>query len=337
MTVSQNHVALIGADTLLGTEIKEVLESNGSVSIDNFAANGEANFGEEEGEPVYRQALSSENLANSSVAISAGAPEGAAKALSIAAARGGDLKVIDCTGALDQQPEARIASPFLDATASSDWLLVLPHPASSVIALLLSRLALYQKINRALVEVFEPASERGRLGLAELQQQTTSLLAFKTLDKKIYDAQVSFAMLPAYGEKSVVHLQAIEQRIETHLATLLGNLAQQKAAVPMPSLRLIQAPVFHGYTFSLWVEFEDLVQIPEVEAVLETDSIDVRSAEHEMPTNVGIAGMSGLGVGDIRIDRNNPRAVWLWAVADNLRIVADQVNDLLRKWKPATK
>ena len=27
--------------------------------------------------------------------------------------------------------------------------------------------------------------------------------------------------------------------------------------VPMPSLRLIQAPVFHGYTFSAWVEFEE--------------------------------------------------------------------------------
>jgi hypothetical protein len=34
-------------------------------------------------------------------------------------------------------------------------------------------------------------------------------------------------------------------------------------------------------------------------------------------------------VGDLRVDRNNPRAVWLWMVADNLRLLADSVASLL--------
>ena len=35
----------------------------------------------------------------------------------------------------------------------------------------------------------------------------------------------------------------------------LASLLAGWPGVPMPSLRLIQAPVFHGHSFSLWVEF----------------------------------------------------------------------------------
>ena len=48
-----------------------------------------------------------------------------------------------------------------------------------------------------------------------------------------------------------------------------------------------------------------------------------------MPTNVEIAAQSGIQVGDIRVDRNNPRAVWIWLVVDNLRWVADSTEELL--------
>jgi aspartate-semialdehyde dehydrogenase len=43
----------------------------------------------------------------------------------------------------------------------------------------------------------------------------------------------------------------------------------------------------------------------------------------EPPTNVGIAGQSGLAVGAIAPDHNQPRACWLWMVADNLRLAAE--------------
>jgi hypothetical protein len=38
---------------------------------------------------------------------------------------------------------------------------------------------------------------------------------------------------------------------------------------------------------------------------------------------VGATGQAGVTAGLIELDRNNPRAVWLWAVADNYRISAD--------------
>jgi aspartate-semialdehyde dehydrogenase len=330
MKTAKIRLALVGADTLLGRELKSVLEADKNIIIDSFAANGEPNFGEEEGEAVYREALTAELLKETAVVVSAGSAEGADKALQIARTRGGSLKLIDCNGHLDQQPEARI---YVSGGEPS-FLLVLPQPAASILASVLRRLAQYQPIVRAVVEIFEPASERGQAGISELQQQTTGLLSFRQLEKKVFDAQLSFNMLPAYGEKAPQLLESVEQRVETHLATLIANASQTQPQIPMPSLRLIQAPVFHGYTISAWVEFEQMAEAQRITDVLESDSaIDLRTAEHEMPTNVGAAGQSGISVGDLRVDRNNARAVWLWVVADNLRIVADQVNDLVKEWQ----
>jgi aspartate-semialdehyde dehydrogenase len=149
-----------------------------------------------------------------------------------------------------------------------------------------------------------------------LQQQTASLLAFKPLDKKVFDAQLSFNLLPQYGEDAPLQLADIEHRIERHVATLLDQ-------PPMPSLRLVQAPVFHGYSISLWIEFNSDASAAALAKALASAGIDVRGADLEAPTNVGAAGQSGLLVGDIRMDSNNPRAAWLWIVCDNLRLRAD--------------
>jgi aspartate-semialdehyde dehydrogenase len=326
MTRSTKRLALIGADNLLGREIKEVLETaHRGAHIESFASNGEANFGEEEGEAVFRQAVTPKTLSDQDAVILAGSPEGSAKALAIVKDMPASVRMIDCTGMLDHEANARIFSPWIDTTVPPEQIVVIAQASAAAVALLLSRLGPYHPIARAVFEIFEPASEQGKLGIAELQQQTTSLLSFKALEKKIYDAQVSFAMLPAYGSDAAISLAAIEQRVERHLATILARLIHQGSVIAMPSLRLMQAPVFHGYTISGWIEFEKLAHSKEVEDALSSPEIDVRSGEQEAPTNIGVAGQSGLTVGDIRVDRNNPRAVWIWAAADNLRIVADGV------------
>jgi len=106
-------------------------------------------------------------------------------------------------------------------------------------------------------------------------------------------------------------------------------LGKQTAPPTMPSLRLIQAPVFHGYSLSLWVEFDTNIAAAELGEALSSKRIDVRGFGEEPPHNVGAANQSGLIAGDIRVDHNNPRAAWLWVVFDNLRVTADETADIL--------
>jgi aspartate-semialdehyde dehydrogenase len=164
----------------------------------------------------------------------------------------------------------------------------------------------------------------------ELQHQTVSLLSFKSLPQAIFDAQLSFNLLARYGEQAPTTLEETELRIERHLATLLALPGDGEDA-PIPSLRLIQAPVFHGYSFSAWVEFEGNPGVEALESGLTSDSIDVRDAESEPPTNVGHAGLGGISVGGITPDRNNPEACWFWLVADNLRLAAENAVAVARQ------
>jgi aspartate-semialdehyde dehydrogenase len=164
----------------------------------------------------------------------------------------------------------------------------------------------------------------------ELQQQTISLFAFKTLPRTIFDAQLAFNLVAGYGEEAPAALGDSELRIEHHLATLL-DLPAEGSGAPMPSLRLVQAPVFHGYSFSAWVEFYANPGIEALESGLATASIEVRGSEFEPPTNVGQAGQGGIAVGAIAPDRNNPEACWFWLVADNLRLAAENAVALARQ------
>jgi aspartate-semialdehyde dehydrogenase len=322
-------VALIGADTLLGREVQEVIERRGNgASIAAFAASGEGNFGEQEGEAVYLEPLEGRALRERDAVIAAGSEAGARKAYEVVKAAGGHPVLIDCTGYLDHEAEARIVAPLVEASGAANWLLVVAHPAAGALALVLTRLSRHRRMRQAIAHVFEPASERGKRGLAELHQQTSSLLSFKPLEKDIYDAQLGFNLLSQYGEEAPEKLSSFEQRIERHLATLLSRLSNG-VPVPMPSLRLIQAPVFHGYSISLWVEFESEVRPGDLEQALASAQIEIRSADEEAPHCAGAANQSGLIAGDIRIDRNNPRGAWLWIVGDNLRLTADAAAELV--------
>jgi aspartate-semialdehyde dehydrogenase len=211
-----------------------------------------------------------------------------------------------------------------------DGVQTIAHPAAIALALLLTHLQKAGALRRSVVEIFEPVSERGQAGIAELQKQAVALLSFKPLPKDIFDAQVSFNMLSQYGSESPLALEEIEQKIDRHLASLLAA-----GGAPMPSLRLIQAPVFHGYSISAWVEFEESPGMDGILSALASANIDIRTNDHEPPTNVGVAGLGGITVGTITQDRNLPRAWWFWVVADNLQIAAENAWEVARGYLDA--
>jgi aspartate-semialdehyde dehydrogenase len=322
-------VAIVGGDTLLGRELEEVIKARSSgVVITPYAANAEGSFSNQDEEAAYMKELNAAGMAEQDAVILAGTEEGANKAYQLAAASTRRAPIlIDCTGSLEQKPNAQVVMPLSTDIETGAKLFILAHVAAAASALVLVRLARQARVRHAVIHVFEPASELGKRGINELHQQTTSLLAFKPLEKKVFDTQLSFNMLAQYGEEAVANLLRNEHRITRDIASVLSK--NSETGIPIPSVRLVQAPVFHGYSISFWVEFEAVAEAATVAEALASAQIEIRAADQEPPTNVGAVGQSGLVAGDIRIDDNNPRAVWIWAVCDNLRLIADGVADLL--------
>ncbi len=316
--------ALVGSETLLGRELRDLIAQAG-LPVDLKLITGDPEkagvLTEQGGEPALIWGLQEQVLRDARVVLLAGTPESSRQAMEL---RGDTPVVIDLTYVAEDHPRSFIRAPFVEPPgfrSPEDAVQCIAHPAAIAIAMVLSHLNAQFRIRRTVIHIFEPASERGTPGLEELQQQTLNLLSFKSLPKKIFDQQLSFNMLARYGDEAPISLESAELRIERHTATLLSRSGS--APAPIPSLRLIQAPVFHGYSLSLWVEFMDNPGVDAVESALANRNIDVRRSDLEPPTSAGMAGQSGISIGAVTMDRNAPQACWFWLAADNIRLAAE--------------
>ncbi len=326
---------LVGSESLLGREIRDIVaNAEPGFELRLIAAEGEepgrlTRVGDE---AVTVGDLSAANLIGAGAVFLAGSAASSEKALELTEEEG--TPVIDLTFAAEERPDSRVRAPLVESPdedrAGDSRIHSIAHPAAMALALLLRRLHANDPLRRAVVQIFAPASEQGKAGVEELQQQTISLLSFKPQPHEVFDTQLSFNMVASYGSAAPVALEDTELRIERHLATLL-DLAGEGEGAPLPSLRVIQAPVFHGYTFGVWAEFENSPDVEAVSAGLAAAHIEVRSGEFEPPTNVGQAGQGGIAVGAIAPDRNHADALWLWMAADNYRLAAESAVAVARQ------
>lgn len=332
----RKSVVIVGAETLLGKEIGELLEARGLdvtlVASSETETGGESILTRSNEQPLVMSSLESADLASAQLVILAASKQSGSKVYEkIRAAKPAPV-LVDLTASLEDLAESRVRAPMVEGVtapagaAATGPVQTIAHPAAIAVALLLIHLQKARAIRQSVIEIFEPVSERGKAGIDELQKQTVALLSFKPLPKEVFDAQASFNMLSQYGSEAPQSLEEIELKIDRHLASLLAP-----SGAPMPSLRLIQAPVFHGYSACLWVEFEENPGMDGIFQALGSSDIDVRTRDHEPPTNVGVAGQSGITVGSIAQDRNQPRAWWFWMVADNLQIAAENAGEVVRE------
>jgi len=329
---NRTQAVLVGSETLLGREIRDIASSVApELELRLLAADQEkpgtlTRLGDE---AAVLEPLEVESLSGAHIVFLAGSAHSSQKALAIEdeLEDADRASLIDLTYAAEDRPDARLRAPAVETEPSDDEeperpVQVIAHPAAIALALFLRRLHMHDPIRRSVIQILAPASEHATAGVEELQSQTVSLLSFKSMPHAVFDAQLGFNLLARYGEEAPVSLEESELRIERHLATLL-NLPGYGEGAPMPSMQLIQAPVFHGYSFSAWVEFESNPGLEAIESSLVSPSIEVRGSEFDPPTNVGQAGQSGIAVGGITMDRNDPEACWFWLAADNLRLMAE--------------
>ena len=260
-------IAIAGASTLLGRELKEALSDSplaaaSFVLLDEEQAQGQLDrVGDE---ITFVQAIGADAFERADFTFFAGTEDLTRKHWREALRAGST--VLDLSGALDQETGVLVRAPWLGSEAATADLFtpaVVPaHPAALALALVLERLQLAAEVRFAAATVLEPASEFGRAAMDELHQQTVSLLSFQGLPRAIYDAQIAYNLLSGLGESARISLGAAEARIRRHYAALGGG------RWPALALQVVHAPVFHGHTFSIAVELERAVEISALEEAL---------------------------------------------------------------------
>ncbi len=321
------RVAIVGAATLKGKELKEVLEDRNFPAVDIRLLDDEESLGQLDSvadEATFIQGVLPENLQVADIVFFASDAGFTRKNWSLAKKSG--ALVVDLSSALEAEPGGAVRAPWIERELEQaegvrppaqldSTLAVVAHPAAVVLALLLLRAQKAGTLRNAVCTAFEPASEHGRRGIDELHGQTVNLLSFQQVPTEVFDAQVAFNMLARYGEKSTPALENVERSILAHLATITKGRAMA------PALALAQAPIFHGHVFSLYLEFEQAVAAADLTRALAGDHVSVARLAEDSPSNVGAAGQDDVLV-EIRRDVRHERGLWVWAAADNLRIAA---------------
>jgi aspartate-semialdehyde dehydrogenase len=229
--------------------------------------------------------------------------------------------IVDLTFALEEEPGASVRSPWIERQTShlvapelQPGPVVVAHPAATVLALLALRIGSAIKVERLVATVFEPASENSQKGMDELHEQTVNLLSFQELPKSVFDTQVAFNMVARYGQRSNLALDAVSQRIRRHYRKIAPGAVE-------PALQVLQAPVFHGHAFSIYLETENPVAVADLSQALSGEHVVVSGSPEDTPTNVSAAGQEDILV-SVTADANQKNGVWLWVTTDNLRLAA---------------
>jgi len=230
--------------------------------------------------------------------------------------------VIDLCTREGWSPDLRV--PFLDRLPPADqdrptshepWVVASPHAATIMIAALMGRIAARFPIQNAVAQLYSPASEIGPRAIDELQKQTVNLLSFQKVPQEVFGRQIAFNLLPRL-ETSAEQADPLEGRVRSQLQAYLGG------RVRLPALRLLQVPVFYSLAISLYIETQERVAPADLVAALDGRPLRICRGSQKPPSQVEAAGSNEILVDAIEPDAACPAGIWLWAVADNLRLAA---------------
>jgi len=317
------RAAIVGAASLKGKEVAEMLNERNFPAADIRLLDDDDSLGQLEAmgdEISFIQRVRAEQFENVDFTFFASDQDSTRK--NWKDARDAGSAIIDLSSSLENEPGSSVRSVWVErergeapAPELQPGPCVVAHPMAISLALLLLRVKRTVLVERAVATIFEPASEHGQRGMDELHQQTVNLLSFQPLPKDVFDAQVAFNMVSHYGQKSQPGLDSIEARIFRHYQKIAGPDA------PVPSIMLLQAPIFHGYAFALFLELRSPVDVQALSQGLSGDHVAIPGADEDSPSNVSSAGQAEVQL-SLKPDSARANAVWLWAAADNLRIAA---------------
>lgn len=321
-------IAILGAATIRGKELNEVLAESVFAGADFSLMDDESQLGQLEtvgDEVTFIQRIEPSSFDGMDFVFFAGSEDVTQKHWRVAQKAG--ASIIDLSYSLEGGPGVLVLAPWLEETGRSASELnlstpaVIPaHPVSLALGLMMTRLQEIGPIRDASATVLEPASEYGRAALDELHQQAVGLLSFQSPPKAIYDTQVAFNVAPVLGAEAKANLRASEARIRRHYDLLAGDV------LPKVGVQLLHAPVFHGHGISLAVEFDRALPLEHVEAALGGEHVDVvmGDADADVPNNLNTVGQSDVMVRVRTADGIEAASnrFWIWASIDNLKFGA---------------
>lgn len=320
-----DRIVIAGASSLLGAELKSLLEESRFAGWDFRLVDEETAAGtltEAGGEAAVIQPVEEDSFSKARLVFFAGSLEFTAANLP-AVLRSG-ARILDLSGARTDHQESTSWFPELMQKAiaippSQRMFTVLSAPAASsvLLSLALSRVGL----RRLQLTHFQSVSEAGRPGIDELEGQTSQLLSFQPVGKIVFDTQVAFTVTNEYGAESRRRLAAGLERIRSEVSHALRDSLAQQAVASLPALMLLHVPVFYGAAFSACAEIDPSATAEAIHTACARAGFRMAEAD-DIVGNLSVAGENFIQLAPPRQDPSQAGVWWFWGAADNIRLPA---------------
>ena len=321
------RIVIAGASSLLGAELKSLLEESRFAGWDFSLLDEEIAVGtltEAAGEPAVIQPVEEGSFVRAKLVFFTGSAAFTERNLPAASESG--ATVIDLSGAALSVQEASVwfAIEGVGQNASKNkTLYAVPSAPGLAAGRLLDALG-RAGLSRLGLIFFRPVSEAGRAGIEELESQTTQLLSFQSAGEPVFNTQVAFNLLDRYGSASRENLQSVRARIRREIAAAGRDLVR-------PSIQVLHAPVFYGYTFLAIAELDSNQSTGALIEICRKAGFTLDSDASSPLGNLNASGDSAIHLALPEDDSAHPGSWWFWGAADNIRLPAATAVKLAEK------
>ena len=328
-----HRIVIAGASSLLGAELKSLLEESRFASWDFRLVDEELAAGtltEAGGEPAVIQPVEEGTFDSARLIFFTGSFD--FTLANFEAARRGGAVVIDLSG-----HAISIANTFLwypgreklkgQAFPAKPRLAAVPSAAAEGIARL--SLALPQfGLKHMAATVLQPVSAAGKSGIEELETQTKQLLSFQSPGKALFDVQVAFNSLDRFGPAR----QADSHRARLTLRNEVSACLREGGV--LPAVDLVHVPVFYGVTFSACAKLDEGADKERIAEACQQTGFAILDEWGIGPNNISAAGETVIQLSKPHADRLQPWSWLFWGAADNIRLPAWNAVKLAEKLVP---
>ena len=234
----------------------------------------------------------------------------------IAAAAG--AQVVDNSSAWRMDSDTPLVVPEINGgllrpvgPGSSGGIIANPNCSTIQIAMAVAPLDRVFGVRETQVTTLQAVSGGGQAALAELKAQNEGQAPGPD---SLFPRPMAHNVLPAIGAKEDDGSYEEEGKVGRELRKILGRGADLQV-----SCTATRVPVFNGHSAAVRVVCEKPVdQAAACDALAAWPGVVITRDPHDFATAQEMSGRNEVHVGRIRVEADNPHALLLWVVADNL-------------------
>lgn len=231
---------------------------------------------------------------------------------------------IDNTSAFRMDPETPLVVPEVNVDKINEHKGVIANPNCSTIQLVAALKPLYDRygISRIIVSTYQAVSGAGAKAIDEMLRQSKDILEGKEANPDILPVgslpvkhQIAFNAIPQIDKFTDNGFTYEEMKMINETKKIMGDDALEVTAT------CVRIPVVYGHSESVYVELKSDFDLEEAKALIaDAPGIVLQDNPQEQvyPLATDAAGKLETFVGRVRRDLNNPRALNMWIVSDNL-------------------